>query len=78
MENGEIERAKFKILCQCAGVVCDDDGIEMQFEAATSSNASIVRAERTFTAVGIPFTIICFASSLDWKASQVYFVEPAL
>lgn len=26
----EIEKAKFKILCQCTGVVCENDGIEMQ------------------------------------------------
>ena len=26
----DIERAKFKLHCQCAGVVCDNDGIEIQ------------------------------------------------
>jgi hypothetical protein len=30
VEEEEIQRAKFKIVCHCAGLACDNDGIEMQ------------------------------------------------
>ncbi|KAL3805113.1 hypothetical protein HJC23_003341 [Cyclotella cryptica] len=40
VEDEEIERAKLRIVCQCAGVVCDDDGIEMQFLDSFSSGTA--------------------------------------
>jgi hypothetical protein len=45
VEDGDIERAKFKILYQCTDMVCDNDGIEMQSLDSSSFEIALTGTE---------------------------------